>query len=67
MNMEKTNIVVERAKKKITQEELAKIVKVSRQTINMIEKGRGTSVSIAIKIANAFGRKVEDFTEFTKD
>ena len=35
----KNSIKVERAKKKITQAQLAELVKVSRQTINAIELG----------------------------
>lgn len=44
----------------ITQEELAKILTVSRQTIIAIEKGNYTpSVSLALKIASYFKLPVE--------
>lgn len=57
-----TNKVVEcRVKKDVTQEELAKAVGVSRQTIITLEKGDCTpSVCLALKIAKYFNIKVED-------
>lgn len=58
--MENT-IRVERARKKITQAELAKKVKVSRQTIHAIETGKFVpSTVLALKIAKYFGVKLED-------
>jgi putative transcriptional regulator len=43
------------------QEDLAKNVGVSRQTIISIEKGKyNPSILLAFKIANHFGRKIED-------
>jgi putative transcriptional regulator len=46
---------------KITQEELAKKVGVTRQTIISIEQGKYiASLSLALKIANVFDAKVED-------
>ncbi|QTA38067.1 helix-turn-helix transcriptional regulator [Thermosipho ferrireducens] len=57
----RNKIRVFRAMKNITQEELAKKVGVSRQTINYIEKGKYTpSVLLALKIARVFGCKVEE-------
>ena len=54
-------IRVERAKKKITQAELAKKLNVSRQTIHAIETGKFIpSTVLALKIAKFFGVKVED-------
>ncbi len=54
-------IRVERAKKKITQAELAKKLNVSRQTIHAIETGKFVpSTVLALKIAKFFGVKVED-------
>jgi len=45
----------------ITQEQLAKMVGVSRQTIIAIEKGRYTpSVYLALKIAKVLNKKVEE-------
>jgi len=58
--MENT-IRVERARKKITQAELAKKVKVSRQTIHAIETGKFVpSTVLALKIARYFEIKLED-------
>ena len=54
------NIRVERAIKRITQQQLAELVKVSRQTINAIEQGKYVpSTVLALKIANVFGKKVD--------
>nr|WP_255453648.1 helix-turn-helix transcriptional regulator [Thermococcus sp. JdF3] len=45
----------------ITQEELAKALGVTRQTIIAIEKGRyDPSLRLAFKIARFFGVKIED-------
>lgn len=54
-------IRVERAKKKITQAELAKKVNVSRQTIHAIETGKFIpSTVLALKIAKFFKVRLED-------
>ncbi|MBN2892975.1 MAG: helix-turn-helix transcriptional regulator [Bacteroidales bacterium] len=54
-------IRVERAKKKITQAELAEKVNVSRQTIHAIETGKFIpSTVLALKIAKFFKVKLED-------
>jgi len=63
------NVVYEyRTKKKITQEELADAIGVTRQTIIAIEKGNYTpSVLLALKIAQFFKVTVEElFTLRTK-
>ncbi len=58
--MENT-IRVERAKKRITQAELAKQVHVSRQTIHAVENGKFVpSTLLALKIAHYFGIAIED-------
>ena len=45
----------------VTQEEFAKAVEVSRQTVISIEKGNYVpSVLLALKIASFFGKNVED-------
>ncbi len=57
----KNNIRVERAIKNITQEELAKQISVSRQTINAMESNKYIpSTMLALKIARYFGKPVED-------
>jgi putative transcriptional regulator len=60
----KNSVKVERAKKDLTQAQLAELVKVSRQTINAIEQGKyNLSTILALKIASVFGAKVEDIFE----
>ena len=45
----------------ITQEELAALLEVSRQTISSLEKGRyNPSIQLAFKIARYFGLRIED-------
>lgn len=57
----KNNIKVERAIKNITQDELAKLISVSRQTINAMEAGKYVpSTVLAMKIAKVFNKTVED-------
>lgn len=57
----KNNIKVERAIKNITQEELAQLISVSRQTINAMEKNKYVpSTVLSLKIARYFGKSVED-------
>ncbi len=57
----KNNLKVWRATKDITQEELAKKVGVTRQTINSIEKGKyDPSLELAFKLADFFDCKIED-------
>ncbi len=56
----KNNIKVERAIMNITQEELARAVSVTRQTINAMEKNKYVpSTVLALKIARLFGKQVE--------
>jgi len=48
----------------MTQQELAERVRVTRQTILSIEKGRYTpSVGLALRLARVFGVAVEDIFE----
>ena len=55
------NIRVDRAIKRITQQQLAELVKVSRQTINAIEQGKYVpSTVLALKIANVFEKRLDD-------
>lgn len=60
----KNTIKVERAKKDLTQEALADLMGVSRQTINSIEKGKYIPSSVlALKMSRIFGVPVNDFME----
>ncbi|MFL0682034.1 MAG: helix-turn-helix transcriptional regulator [Algoriphagus aquaeductus] len=60
----KNSIKVERAKKDMTQQDLAEKVQVSRQTINSIEAGKYVpSTVLALKIAREFGARLEDIFE----
>ena len=55
------NIRVERAIKRITQQQLAESVQVSRQTINAIEQGKYVpSTVLALKIASVFEKRLDD-------
>ncbi|WP_396162099.1 helix-turn-helix transcriptional regulator [Flavobacterium sp.] len=54
------NLKVLRAIKNISQEELAKEISVSRQTINAMEKGKYVpSTVLALKLAKYFEKNVE--------
>nr|EGQ40882.1 MAG: transcriptional regulator, XRE family [Candidatus Nanosalinarum sp. J07AB56] len=58
------DLKVFRARKDITQKELAKEVDVSRQTINAIETEKyNPSLELALNIAEFFDCKVEDIFE----
>ena len=60
----KNNLKVQRAKKDLTQENLAKLLGVSRQTINSIEKNRYVpSTLLALKLSKIFGVNVNDIFE----
>jgi len=62
----KNSIKVERAKKNITQAELAKLAKVSRQTINAMELDKYVpSTVLALRLAHIF--EVEVSQIFTLD
>ncbi|KQT24042.1 XRE family transcriptional regulator [Chryseobacterium sp. Leaf405] len=64
----KNTIKIERAVKNITQEDLAKKIGVSRQTINAMEAGKYVpSTVLALKIAKYFNKKVEDIFELESD
>ena len=64
MQQVKNNVNIYRKKNKWTQEDLAKIVGVTRQTIISIEQGKYVaSLSLALKLAKIFNVKVEDLFE----
>lgn len=57
----KNNIRVERAIKRITQQQLAEQIGVSRQTINAIESGKYIpSTLLALKMSKVFEKPVDD-------
>ena len=57
----KNRLKVARAEMDLTQDELAKRIGVSRQTINAVESGRYVpSTVLALKMAQVFGKPVEE-------
>ena len=57
----KNRIRVERAEVRMTQQQLADAIGVSRQTINAIESGKFVpSTVLALKMAQVFDKPVED-------
>ncbi len=61
----KNNIKVYRAMQNLTQEELAKGLGVTRQTIIAIEKEKyDPSLPLAFKMAQVFGKPIEDIFEY---
>lgn len=64
----KNRIVELRQQKKMTQQDLADQLCVSRQTIISLEKGKyDPSIGLAHKIAVLFGKRIEDIFLFEKD
>lgn len=62
-----TRIAELRKAKKLSQEELALAVGVTRQTITSIEVGKYTaSLPLAFKIAHYFGMAIEDVFDFSE-
>ena len=60
----KNSIKVERAKKNLTQADLAKMINVSRQTIIAMELGKYVpSTLLALKLARIFGVEVSAIFE----
>jgi putative transcriptional regulator len=60
----KNRLKIERAILDLTQDELAKKIGVSRQTINSIEKNRYVpSTVLALKLSKVFQKPVNDFFE----
>ena len=57
-----------RAQKGLTQEELARRLSVTRQTIISLEKNRYTpSLEMAFKVAVVFGKSVEEVFLYSKE
>ena len=57
----KNDIEILRKEQNITQENLAQILKVSRQTISSLEHGKyNPSIFLAHKIAEFFGKSIEE-------
>ncbi|MBC7109525.1 MAG: helix-turn-helix transcriptional regulator [Archaeoglobi archaeon] len=64
----KNRLKVYRAMHDMTQEELAKRLGVSRQTVIAIEKEKyDPSLKLAFKIARLFGVKIEDIFIYSED
>lgn len=64
----RNNVYDLRTQKGVTQEEFARAVGVSRQTVIAIEKGNyAPSVMLALKIAQFFNTKVEDIFTIAYD
>ena len=64
----KNNMKVERARLDMSQQELADILGVSRQTINAIEKGKfNPSTVLALKISAVFNLSVNEIFELEAD
>lgn len=60
----KNSLKIERATKNLTQDDLAKLIGVSRQTINSIETGRYVpSTVLALKISKTFEKAVNEIFE----
>ncbi|MDD2550258.1 MAG: helix-turn-helix transcriptional regulator [Bacteroidales bacterium] len=64
----KNTLKVERAILNITQEDLAKMINVSRQTINSIENNKYVpSTVLALKISAVFNKTVNDIFKLDND
>ncbi len=64
----KNRIEEMRRERGISQEELAKLAGVSRQTVSSLENGRyNPSITLAYKIARLFGAAIEDVFIFEEE
>ena len=64
----KNRLKIERAIKDLTQEGLARLVGVSRQTINSIEKNRYVpSTVLSLKISKIFKKNVNEIFELEEE
>lgn len=63
----RTRIPELRKRNRLSQEELAQAVGVTRQTITSLEVGKYTaSLTLAYKIARYFGLRIEDVFDFSE-
>ncbi len=64
----KNTLHILRAERRLSQEDLAKLLDVSRQTINVIEREKyDPSLPLALKIAKVFNKKVEEIFFLEED
>ena len=64
----KNNIRVERAVLRMTQQQLAESIGVTRQTINAIESGKYVpSTVITLKMSAVFGKSVNDIFQLDEE
>lgn len=64
----RNRIRVERAEVRMTQQQLADAIGVSRQSVNAIESGKFVpSTVLALKIARLFGKSVEEVFQLEDD
>lgn len=64
----KNFLKIERARRDFTQERLAELVGVSRQTINSIEKGKYVpSTVLALKLSAVFEKPVNELFELSEE
>jgi putative transcriptional regulator len=64
----KNKIKVYRAMHDMTQEELAELLRVTRRTINSIERGKyNPSIEVAFRIAQLFNVPVEEMFSLEED
>ena len=64
----RNTLKVQRAKKDLTQEQLAQMVGVTRKTINTVEKGKYVpSTYLALKLAKVLNVPVEELFQIRED
>ncbi|MFW5759450.1 MAG: helix-turn-helix transcriptional regulator [Cyclobacteriaceae bacterium] len=64
----KNRLKVLRAEKEITQQQLAEMINVSRQTINSIEKNKYVpSTVLALKLSKIFGVSVNEIFQLSEE
>lgn len=64
----RSNLAKLRKVKKMSQEELGRIVGVRRETISLLEKGKyNPSLKLAMDVVKVFGKSVEEVFQFEED